>query len=56
MPWEIVCVDVVGPWSVNTTSGIQKFNSFTAIDPATEAGTIMDTFHNNWLCRYPRPI
>jgi hypothetical protein len=66
-PWEIVCVDLVGPWSIKTPSGVKKLRAFTAIDPATgwfeisdipnkEAGTVMDIFHNNWLCRYTRPI
>jgi hypothetical protein len=66
-PWKKVCVDLVGPWSVKTPSGVKKLNAFTAIYPPTGwfeisgipntyAGTVMDTFHNNWLCRYPRPI
>jgi hypothetical protein len=65
--WEIVCADLVGPWSIKTPSGVQKLRAVTAIDSATgrfeisdipnkAAGTVIDTFHNNWLCRYPRPI
>ena len=66
-PWQIVCIDLVGPWSVKTPSGIKKLSAFTAIDPATSwfeivsipdknAATVMDVFHNCWLTRYPRPI
>jgi hypothetical protein len=66
-PWEIVCVDLVGPWSVKTPSGTKKLQAFTAIDPATgwfemvsilnkSADTVMDTFHNCWLTRYRRHI
>jgi transposase InsO family protein len=64
---EIVCVDLVGPWSVKTPSGTEKLEALTAIDPATgwfgivyipdkSAETVMDTFHNCWFTRYPRPI
>jgi hypothetical protein len=66
-PWEIVCVDLVGPWSIKTLSGTKKPKAFTTIDPATgwfeivsipdkSAETVIDTFHNCWLTRYPRPI
>jgi hypothetical protein len=34
-PWEIVCLDLVGPWSVKTPSGVKKVRAITAIDPAT---------------------
>jgi transposase InsO family protein len=65
-PWTTVCVDLVGPYTVRTPTGIHKLRAMTMIDPATgwfeikdipnkEAGTVMDTFHNTWLCRYPRP-
>jgi hypothetical protein len=66
-PWEIVQVDLVGPWKVITQSGVKTLRCSTAIDPATSwpeiceitdkrSQTVMDAFHNNWLCRYPRPI
>jgi hypothetical protein len=66
-PWEIVQVDLVGPWEVNTISGVKTLRYFTAIDPATSwpeiceiidkiSQEVMDAFHNNWLCCYPRPI
>jgi hypothetical protein len=28
-PWEIVCVDLVGPWSIQTPSGVKKLTAFT---------------------------
>jgi IS30 family transposase len=66
-PCEIVQVNLIGPWKVKTPSGIKTLRCFTAIDPATSwpeiveitdkrSETVMDAFHNNWLCRYPRPI
>jgi hypothetical protein len=66
-PWEIVQVDLSGPCKVKTPSGVKTLRCFTAIDPATSwpeiceitdkrSQTVMDAFHNNWLCRYPRPI
>jgi hypothetical protein len=67
-PWEIVQVDLIGPWKVKTSrSGVQTLRCFTAINPATSSPeicektdkrsqTVMDSFHNNWLCCYPRPI
>jgi hypothetical protein len=65
-PWQTVQVDLVGPWKVKTPSGTKSLLALTAIDPATgwfeivdindkTAGTVMDAFHNQWLCRYPRP-
>jgi hypothetical protein len=66
-PWEIVQAHLIGPWKVKTQSGVKPLRCFTAIDPATSwpeiceisdkrSQTVMDAFHNNWLCRYPRPI
>ena len=51
---------------MSTPSGKKQLLAFTAIDPATgwfevvdipdtSAGTVMDAFHTQWLCRYPRP-
>jgi IS30 family transposase len=66
-PWEIVQVDLIGPWKVKTPSGVTNIRCCTAIDRATSwpeiceiidkrSQTVMDAFQNNWLCRYPRPI
>jgi hypothetical protein len=65
--WEIACVDLVGPWTVNPPSGKKQLKAFSAICPATGwfkiasipdkyVDTVMDTFHNWWLTHYPRPI
>jgi hypothetical protein len=66
-PWEIVQVDLIGPWKVKTPSGVKTIRCFTAIDPATSwperceitdkrSQTVMNAFHNNWLCHCLRPI
>jgi hypothetical protein len=34
-PWEIVQVDLIGPWKVKNPSGVKTLRCFTAIDPAT---------------------
>jgi hypothetical protein len=34
-PWEIVQVDLIGPWKVKTPSGANTLRCFTVIDPAT---------------------
>jgi hypothetical protein len=34
-PWEIVQVDLIGPWEVKTPRGVKNLRCFTAIDPAT---------------------
>jgi hypothetical protein len=63
----IVHVYLVGPWKVKTPSVTKTLRCFRAIDPATswpeivettdkQSQTVMDAFHNNWICRYPRPI
>jgi hypothetical protein len=35
IPWEILQVDLIGPWKVETTSGINTLRCLTAIYPAT---------------------
>jgi hypothetical protein len=35
MPWEIVQVDLIGPWKVKTPSGVKTLRCFTSIYPAT---------------------
>jgi IS30 family transposase len=66
-PGEIVQVDLVGPWKVKTPSGTYTIRCFTAIYTATSwpeiveitdkrSQTVMDAFHNNWQCHYPRPV
>jgi hypothetical protein len=66
-PWEIVQVNLIGPLKVKIPSGVKTLRCFTAIDADTSwpemceitdkrSQTVMDAFHNNWLCRHPRPI
>jgi transposase InsO family protein len=62
-----VQVDSIVPCKVKTPSCVKTLRRFTVIDPATSwpeiceitdkrSQTVMDAFHNNWRCRYPRPI
>jgi hypothetical protein len=66
-PWEIVQVDLIGPWKFKAPSGVKTLRCFPAIDPATSwpeiceiigkrSQTVMDAFQNKWLCRYRRFI
>ena len=65
-PWKTVCVDLIGPYTIRTTRGVQSLHAMTMFDPATswfevaeipnkKAITCANIFENNWLCRYPRP-
>jgi transposase InsO family protein len=65
-PWVMVCVDLVGPFTIRTPAKIQFLLALTMIDPATgwieiveatnkSATSIQELFHNTWLARYPRP-
>jgi hypothetical protein len=67
MESTVVQVYLVGPWKVKTPSGTKNLRCVTAIDPAASwpeiveitdkrSQTVMDAFHNIWLCCYPRPI
>jgi hypothetical protein len=60
-------LDLVGPWTVNTPIGKTVLKAFIAIELATcwfeifeiynkILETVMDVFHTQWLCCYPRPI
>ena len=65
-PWVMVCVDLVGPFTIKTPLKTHSLLALTMIDPATgwfeiaeannkSAASIQDLFHNTWLARYPRP-
>jgi hypothetical protein len=65
-PWVMVCVDLVGPFTIRTPAKTHSLLALTMIDPATgwfeiveatnkSATSIQDLFHNTWLARYPRP-
>ena len=65
-PWKILWVDLIGPYTVRTTKGVQSLHAMTMFDPATSwfevveipnkrAITCANLLENTWLCRYPRP-
>ena len=65
-PWVMVCVDLVGPFTIKTPLKTHSLLALTMIDPATgwfeiveatnkSAASVQDLFHNTWLARYPRP-
>jgi hypothetical protein len=62
----MVCLDLVGPFTIRTLAKTHSLLALTMIDPATgwfeiveatnkSATFIQDLFHNTWLARYPRP-
>jgi hypothetical protein len=62
----MVCVDLVGPFTIRTPAKTLSLLALTMIDQATgwfeiveatnkSATSIQDLFHNTWLIRYPRP-
>jgi hypothetical protein len=65
-PWVMVCLDLVGPFTIRTPAKTYSLLALTMIDPATgwfeiveatnkSATSIQDLFHNTWLACYPRP-
>ena len=66
-PWECVCIDLVGPYTVTDKMGNDRvLTAMTFIDPATgwfkvakipekNSARISQIFNNTWLSRYPRP-
>jgi hypothetical protein len=67
-PWVMVCVDLVGPFTIRTPAKTHSVLALTIIDPLINTGwfeivkatnksatSIQDLFHNSWLARYPRP-
>ena len=68
IPWERLCVDLIGPYQLKTNKGkqIKPLRCVTMIDPATswfeiveyddkQAITVANIVEQNWLARYPRP-
>jgi hypothetical protein len=64
-PWVMVCVDLVGPFTIRTPAKAHSLLTLTMLDPSTgwfeiveatnkSATSIQDLFHNTWLARYPR--
>ena len=65
-PWVMVCVDLVGDFTIKTPLKTHSLLALTMIDPATgwfkiiqanskTATSIQDLFHNTWLAHYHRP-
>jgi hypothetical protein len=46
----MVCVDLVGPFTIRTPAKTNYLIALTMIDPAI---SIQDLFHNTWLAHYP---
>jgi transposase InsO family protein len=66
VPWDEVCVDLIGPWKIEIQGREIEFNALTSIDPVTNlvelvridnktSHHIATQFENSWLSRYPRP-
>jgi transposase InsO family protein len=67
VPWETVCVDLIGPWHIKIPTHELEFWALTCIDPVTNltelirienktSEHIAQQFRNAWLSRYPRPV
>ena len=65
-PWDTVCVDLVGPYTVETDKGDKTLHCLTIIDPVTywvelieiqnkTAEEVALQFDRTWLTRHPRP-
>jgi len=68
-PWNQVCVDLIGPWNINTNDNDAPVTllALTIIDPATSwfvitplpykgSETIKIACDLQWLCNYPQPL
>jgi Integrase zinc binding domain/Integrase core domain len=66
VPWFVVYVDHIGPFSQSDHPNATKYYALSIIDPATSwvelfplpnhsSATACTAFGTQWLCRYPRP-
>ena len=66
IPWQTVCIDLIGPYKFGKDEKEIKLRCLTMIDPATgwfeiaevpdaRADTISNIFEQVWLTRYPWP-
>jgi hypothetical protein len=66
-PWVMLCVDLVGPFTIRTPTKTHSLFELTMIDPSINKGwfeivkatnksatSIQDLFHKTWLARYPQ--
>jgi hypothetical protein len=64
----MVCVDLLGPFTIRKPAKTHSLIALTMIDPAISTGwfeivkatnksatSIQDLFHNTWLAHYPQP-
>ena len=65
-PWSTVCVDLIGPYTVDAPNGTFTLHALTILDPITrwieiveipkrDSETVALAFDRAWLSRYPRP-
>jgi transposase InsO family protein len=65
-PWEVVAVDLIGPYTVHTANRTLRLLALTIMDMATRwveiapietknADVVALAFDRTWLARYPRP-
>ncbi len=65
-PWEKLCVDLIGPYTIQKGNKKSKLWCLTMIDPATgwfevktlarkDTGTTANIVEQTWLTRYPWP-
>ena len=66
VPWQRLCVDLIGPWTMKKKQKEITLRALTMIDPATgwfevvqyddkQSDTIADLTEQQWLSRYPWP-
>ena len=66
VPWNEVCIDLIGPWTIVVNGQVLEFKALTSIDPVTNIAELIrienktskhvsEQFENSWLARYPRP-
>ncbi len=66
-PWRDICVDLIGPWTLQIAGQQHNFIALSIIDPVTNLAELIRLdnkradyvalqLHNAWLSKYPRPL
>ena len=66
IPWERLCIDLIGPYTIGAKGEETSLHCLTMIDPVTgwfeieeipgkSADIVMDVLERTWLTRYPKP-
>jgi hypothetical protein len=66
IPWQTLCIDLIGPYTLGTGKNATTLHAMTMIDPATgwfeiieipskRADVIADLLERTWIMRYPWP-